>query len=85
MSLNEVDTRAQLIDPKLHEAGWSDSLISREYPISVGRIEIIGETYRRAAPPKADYVLRLGTFTITTAKVTKIPLPLPNRKKSSRI
>jgi len=59
MPLNESDTRANLIDPKLHEAGWSNSLISREYPISAGRIEIIGETHRRAAPKKADYILRL--------------------------
>jgi len=59
MSYNEADTRAKLIDPKLHEAGWSNDLISREYPISIGRIEIIGEAYRRAAPRKADYILRL--------------------------
>jgi len=59
MPLNESDTRANLIDPKLYSAGWSNDLISREFPISVGRIEIIGENYRRAAPKKADYVLRL--------------------------
>lgn len=60
MALNESDTRANLIDPKLHLAGWSNDLISREYPVSLGRIEIIGENYRRAAPKKADYVLRLA-------------------------
>jgi type I restriction enzyme R subunit len=59
MPLNESDTRANLIDPKLHSVGWSNDLISREFPISVGRIEIMGENYRRAAPKKADYVLRL--------------------------
>ena len=59
MSLNESDTRANLIDPKLREVGWIEDIISREYPISVGRIEVIGETHRRAAPRKADYVLRL--------------------------
>ncbi len=59
MSLNESDTRVNLIDPKLYAAGWSNDLISREFPISVGRIEILGETYRRASPKKADYVLRL--------------------------
>lgn len=58
--LNEADTRANLIDPKLHSAGWSNDLISREFPISVGRIEIMGENHRRAAPKKADYVLRLA-------------------------
>lgn len=59
MAYNEADTRAILIDPKLHTAGWSNDLISREFPISAGRIEIIGENYRRAAPKKADYILRL--------------------------
>lgn len=56
----EADTRARLIDPKLFEAGWTNEHISREYPISVGRIEIVGETHRRAAPRKADYVLRIA-------------------------
>jgi len=60
MAYNESDTRVNLIDPKLYSAGWSNDLISREFSISVGRIEIIGENYRRAAPKKADYVLRLN-------------------------
>lgn len=60
MPLNESDTRANLIDPKLHAAHWSNDLISREFPISIGRIEIMGENYRRAAPKKADYILRLA-------------------------
>ncbi|MFA4905428.1 MAG: DEAD/DEAH box helicase family protein [Candidatus Margulisiibacteriota bacterium] len=60
MPYNEADTRAILIDPKLLAAGWSNDLISREFPISAGRIEIIGEIHRRAAPRKADYVLRLA-------------------------
>ncbi len=59
MAYNEADTRANLIDPKLQASGWSNNLISREHPISVGQIEIIGETHRRAAPRKADYILRL--------------------------
>lgn len=57
--LREADTRVKLIDPLLHAAGWTEDLITREYPISVGRIEVTGETHRRAAPKKADYVLRL--------------------------
>jgi type I restriction enzyme R subunit len=59
MALNEADTRINLIDPKIYSSGWTNDLISREFPISVGRIELIGENYRRAAPKKADYVLRL--------------------------
>jgi len=59
-NVSEADTRARLIDPMLYESGWTNDLISREYPISVGRIEIIGESHRRARPKKADYVLRLN-------------------------
>lgn len=57
--LREADTRVKLVDPLLHAAGWTEDLITREYPISIGRIEVMGETHRRASPKKADYVLRL--------------------------
>ena len=30
MPLNEVDTRAKLIDPALHSKGWTEDAISRE-------------------------------------------------------
>lgn len=57
--LRESDTRSKLIDPKLYSSGWTEDLITREYPISIGRIEVIGETTRRAASKKADYILRV--------------------------
>ena len=54
--MNEADTRAELIDPKLKDAGWSsgDAKVSREFPICPGRIEIGG---KRKNPKKADYLL----------------------------
>lgn len=55
--MNEADTRANLIDPKLVAAGWGvveGSKIHREFPITLGRILVGG---KRAAPLKADYVL----------------------------
>ena len=33
MSLNEADTRAQLIDPALHSLGWSADMIPREQTV----------------------------------------------------
>ena len=54
---SEADTRAELIDPKLREAGWvrSDTVnVRREYPINPGRI-LDGHT--RASKLSADYVL----------------------------
>jgi type I restriction enzyme R subunit len=54
--VNEAETRADLIDPALREAGWgvvADSRVRRE-TICPGRIEGAG---RRGKPEIADYVL----------------------------
>jgi type I restriction enzyme R subunit len=54
--VNEAETRAELIDPALREAGWgvtADSRVRRE-TICPGRIEGVG---RRGKPEIADYVL----------------------------
>ena len=54
--MNEAETRAELIDPALREAGWgvvADSRVRRE-TICPGRIEGAG---RRTKPEIADYVL----------------------------
>ena len=55
--MNEAETRAELIDPKLKEAGWGvieGSKILREYKITIGKIQTGGG---RAKPLIADYVL----------------------------
>lgn len=55
--MNEAETRAELIDPRLAEAGWGvieGSKILREYKITIGRIQTGGG---RANPLIADYVL----------------------------
>lgn len=36
--LNEVDTRAKLIDPKLLQCGWVEDKIKRDLPITPGKI-----------------------------------------------
>ena len=54
--MNEAETRAELIDPALRDAGWgvvADSRVRRE-TICPGRIEGAG---RRGQPEIADYVL----------------------------
>jgi type I restriction enzyme R subunit len=54
--VNEAETRAELIDPALRDAGWgvvADSRVRRE-TICPGRIEGAG---RRGKPEIADYVL----------------------------
>ena len=55
--MNEAETRAELIDPKLAAAGWGSvegSKVLREYHITEGKIQTGGG---RAKPLIADYVL----------------------------
>jgi type I restriction enzyme R subunit len=54
--MNEADTRAEYIDPKLKDAGWSEAgaRIRREYSIAPGRVEL--PSIKRK-PLSADYVL----------------------------
>jgi len=57
--MNEAETRAELIDPKLKEAGWgvvegSKILRERNCQITVGRIQAGG---KNAKPLIADYIL----------------------------
>ena len=55
--MNEAETRAELIDPKLKASGWGvvdGSKILREYNITAGRIQTGGV---RAKKLTADYVL----------------------------
>jgi type I restriction enzyme R subunit len=55
--MNEADTRAEVIDVQLREAGWgvdAGSRIQREYPINAGEIRVGGI---RSGQMKADYIL----------------------------
>jgi type I restriction enzyme, R subunit len=57
--MNEAETRAELIDPKLKDNGWDgkanpDVKVHREYHITAGKIKPTGG---RAKPLIADYVL----------------------------
>jgi type I site-specific restriction endonuclease len=54
--MNEAETRAELIDPKLKACGWGvtdGSKVLREYPITAGKIQTGGRGKREIA----DYVL----------------------------
>ena len=55
-SLSEADTRAKLIDPALHDAGWNEALIRREETAGAV-VRIGGETRRQNR--RADYTLRV--------------------------
>jgi type I restriction enzyme R subunit len=57
MGFNESDTRAKLIDPAIHEIGWTEDLIRREE--TAGAIEVIDGKPRKRAKGRVDYVLRI--------------------------
>src|SRR5437867_2394246 len=60
MGLGEADTRAKLIDPAIHDRGWTEDLIRREE--TAGAIEIVDGQPRRRAKGRVDYTLRLKIF-----------------------
>ena len=53
--LNEADTRAKLIDPKLLNSGWTEKMIVRDKPITKGMI--INDSGDRLPIRKPDYIL----------------------------
>ncbi|MBZ4656000.1 MAG: hsdR 3 [Thermoanaerobacter sp.] len=57
MAMSESDTRAKLIDPKIHERGWTEDLIKREE--TAGAIEIIAGKARKRSKGRVDYTLRI--------------------------
>lgn len=59
LGLSESDTRAKLIDPALHERGWTEDLIRREE--TAGAIEIIDGRPFKQARGRIDYTLRVKT------------------------
>lgn len=64
MSLNEADTRAQIIEPRLNIAGWTRSQVTREqfyrpdYAYTAGRVVLRGDRAERMPPRRVDYLLR---------------------------
>jgi len=55
--MNEAETRAEYVDPKLKASGWGEtegSKVLREFRITEGRIQVGGD---RAKPEIADYIL----------------------------
>jgi type I restriction enzyme, R subunit len=61
MSLSEADTRAKLIDPALHSAGWTEDLIKREE--TAMPIDIVGGKAKRVRRGRTDYTLRVKIST----------------------
>lgn len=71
MPLSESDTRAKLIDPALHQRGWTEAHIKREE--SARMVEVVDGRARRRAQGRTDYTLRIqvnpGTQPVAVALV----------------
>ena len=57
MLRSEADTRAKLIDPALHDRGWTEDLIRREK--TAGAVEIVEGQPRKRSNGRVDYILRV--------------------------
>ena len=87
--MNEAETRAELIDPKLRELGWvteNNVKVSREFKINNGRILTGG---RNADPKIADYLLTVNDqdLAVIEAKSNEKPLSegVPQAKKYAQL
>ncbi|TGM41711.1 DEAD/DEAH box helicase [Leptospira biflexa] len=74
--MNESETRAELIDPKLRAVGWGvveGSKILREYPITHGRIQTGGGRGKREI---SDYVLVYKGIKLAVVEAKADTLPV---------
>jgi type I restriction enzyme R subunit len=74
--MNEAETRAEYIDPKLKASGWGlvdGSKVLREYKITAGKIQVGGG---RVKPLIADYVLiyKGRKLAVVEAKSDELPV-----------
>lgn len=74
--MNEAETRAELIDPKLKACGWGvteGSKVLREHPITAGKIQIGGG---RGKKDIADYVLVYKGIKLAVIEAKSDELPV---------
>lgn len=74
--MNEAETRAELIDPKLKESGWGvnvETKILREFHITKGKIQTGG---KRAKPLIADYILVYKNIKLAVVEAKSDELPV---------
>ena len=53
----ERDTCRDYVLPRLKAAGWSEDQIQEQFPITDGRVIVVGKKHRRGNALRADYVL----------------------------
>lgn len=74
--MNEAETRAELIDPALKQAGWGvvdNSRILRERNCVISEGRILGQG-KRAQPEIADYILEYNNIKLAVIEAKKVSL-----------
>ena len=66
MKLSEDDVRAKFITPGLKDCGWSEDLITRNFPITDDRFVVFGDEFKKIKTKlKADYVLKYNSIILS--------------------
>jgi len=74
LTMNEAETRAEYVDPKLKASGWGEvegSKVLREHRFTEGRIQLGG---LRSKPEIADYVLTYKNQKLAVIEAKKLEL-----------
>ncbi|KAA3613986.1 MAG: restriction endonuclease subunit R [Calditrichaeota bacterium] len=74
--MNEAETRAELIDPKLKASGWGeieDTKILREFYFTIGKLQTGGQ---RTKPLQADYILTYKNQKLAVVEAKSAELPI---------
>lgn len=80
MSLNEADTCRIYVTPNLQRSGWEKlpHSINEQKTFTDGRVKIEGQSFKRNAGKRADYLLRYtrdfsrGGFAVSELSVTDL-------------
>lgn len=74
MYMNEAETKAKLIEPKLKQAGWTEENLEREFRIKNDRFYIKGEEFEKveAKDKYADYVLKVNNVIVSVIEAKSI-------------
>jgi type I restriction enzyme R subunit len=75
----EKDTCRDYVLPRLKAAGWSVEQIIEQFPITAGRVVVVGKKHRRAEALRADYVLTFGPDTPIAVVEAKREYSIPGK------
>ena len=85
MALSEDDTRVKLIDPKIHEYGWLEEYLIRQFQIADDRFYVEGEEYKKLPTKKLRSEISACEASNISLPAIKINLALAVVRKNFRL